>query len=215
MNVEKRNFDEDAAAWDEHPARIKLAQDIADAIQSKRVLRSYMDIMDFGCGTGLLTLQLQPLVHSIVGIDSSQGMLDVFNAKIEKLKLANIRSVLVQYERGYSLIEKYHAIVSSMTLHHVKDIRPLVQQFYDTLLPSGFLCIADLDLDDGRFHDDNTGVFHFGFDRKKLRNIFKEAGFDSIQDIRAAVVVKPTRNGEMKSFAVFLMTGQKKSHEPT
>jgi hypothetical protein len=75
------------------------------------------------------------------------------------------------------------------------------------------MCIADLDLDDGQFHDDNTGVFHFGFDRATLCKTFVDAGFDNVQDMTAAKVVKPAPNGEMRQFSVFLMTGQKRSHK--
>jgi len=43
--------------------------------------------------------------------------------------------------------------------------------------PGGFLSIADLDSDDGQFHEDKTGVFHSGFDRNVMRQYFSEAGF--------------------------------------
>jgi hypothetical protein len=68
-----------------------------------------------------------------------------------------------------------------------------------------------LDLDEGQFHDDNTGVFHFGFDRATLHKVFTDAGFDNVRDISAAEVVKPNINGEMRRFTVFLMIGQKRS----
>jgi len=44
-----------------------------------------------------------------------------------------------------------------MTLHHIKNISPLLKQFCSVLYPSGFLAIADLDLDNGQFHGDNKG----------------------------------------------------------
>ena len=78
-----------------------------------------------------------------------------------------------------------------------------------SLLPTGRLAIADLDLDDGKFHSNNDGVFHFGFDREKLRKSFTEAGFDNIQDISAAEIEKETLNNEIRQFTVFLMVGKK------
>jgi ubiquinone/menaquinone biosynthesis C-methylase UbiE len=210
MNIDKRDFDKEAASWDERPYRVKLAKNIADAISRQIAVTSDMDVLDFGCGTGLLTIQLQPLVRSITGVDSSQGMLDILNTKIIKLKLANVRAVLVDFDKGDTLAGNYHLIVSNMTLHHVKDIELLFDRFYYVMAPSGYLCIADLDLDDGRFHENNTGVFHFGFDRGTLRRTLAEAGFDNVQDMSAAEVMKPTVGGEMRQFTVFLMTGQKK-----
>lgn len=209
MNNDKRDFDKEAASWDEHPVRVKLAKDVANAISRQIVLTSEMNALDFGCGTGLLTIQLQPLVHSIIGVDSSQGMLDIFNAKVAKLKLPNVGAQLVDLDKGDTLSGNYHLIVSTMTLHHIKDIKSLFDQFYTIMAPAGYLGIADLDLDDGQFHENNTGVFHFGFDRATLRQTFTKAGFDNVQDMSAAVVVKPTPHGEMRQFSVFLMTGQK------
>ena len=88
-----------------------------------------MDVMDFGCGTGLLTMRLQPLVHSITGVDSSNGMLEVFKSKIAKLKLNNVRAVLVNLDNNDTLAGNYDLVVSNMTLHHIKEIEPLFDQF--------------------------------------------------------------------------------------
>lgn len=211
MNTEKRNFDKEAASWDDNPARFKLADDIAHAISEQIALTPEMDIMDFGCGTGLLALRLQPLVRSVTGVDSSQGMLDIFNAKIAKRKLNKVKTVPVDLDKGDVLAGNYDLILCNMTLHHIKDIEPLFAQFYKVTAPGGYLCIADLDLDGGQFHEDNTGVFHFGFDRAILHKVFVEAEFGDVQDMDAAEVVKPSISGEMRRFSVFLMTGRKRS----
>jgi hypothetical protein len=42
---EKRDFDKEAASWDEQPGRIKLADDIARAISEQIALTPEMDIM--------------------------------------------------------------------------------------------------------------------------------------------------------------------------
>jgi ubiquinone/menaquinone biosynthesis C-methylase UbiE len=211
MNIEKRDFDKEAATWDEVPARVKLANDIAAAISNEMLLTSDMDVLDFGCGTGLLTLKLQTLVHSITGVDSSRGMLDVLKAKIDRQNLANVKTRYLDTEKGNILKGTYHLIVSGMTFHHVKEISPLFDQFYRILRPSGHLCIADLDLDNGKFHDSNDGIFHFGFDRASLRRDFMKAGFYDIRDRTAAEVMKPDSEGGIQPLTVFLMTGRKKT----
>ena len=128
MNTEKRDFDKEAATWDEAPARVKLANDIVAAISDEIVLTSNMDVLDFGCGTGLLTLRLQPVVRSITGVDSSQGMINVLNAKIDKQNLPNVRTQYIDNEEGDIPEGNYDLIVSGMTLHHVKEIRPLLDR---------------------------------------------------------------------------------------
>jgi len=209
MNIEKRDFDKEASTWDEVPARVKLANDIVAAISDEIVLTSNMDVLDFGCGTGLLTLRLQPVVHSITGVDSSQGMINVLKAKIDKQNLPNVRTQYLDNEEGDIPEGNYNLIVSGMTLHHVKEIRPLIDRFYGNIAPSGYLCIADLDLDGGKFHDNNDGIFHFGFDREELRRYFMDAGFGDIRDRTAAEVMKPVSDGGVRRFTVFLMTGRK------
>jgi ubiquinone/menaquinone biosynthesis C-methylase UbiE len=206
MGTEKRNFDKDAASWDENPARVKLAQDIAGAITKCRILRPEMDAMDFGCGTGLVTLLLRPRVRSIVGVDSSQGMLDVLQAKVARQNLTRVETQLVDLDKGDRLEGRYDLVVSTMTLHHVRDIAALFRQFRRVLAPAGSLALADLDSEGGLFHSDNTGVFHFGFDRVALRRILTDAGFEKVEDTTAAEVVKPTANGEERRFPIFLIT---------
>ena len=211
MSTEKRNFDKEAAAWDEHPARVQLASDVAAAISRQVTLRPDMDVLDFGCGTGLVTLRLAPLVKSITGVDSSRGMLNVLVAKIAKQNLTNVRTLLLDLEAGDTLSDEYDLIVSNMTLHHIREVGPLLDRFYKAISPGGHLCLCDLDLDDGLFHDDNQGVFHQGFDRAVLRRAFLDAGFEDVRDTTAAEVTKPTRLGGLRRFTIFLMTGLKKS----
>lgn len=207
--MEKRDFDSAAASWDEHPGRVKVAADVAQAILREIPLTSDMAVLDFGCGTGLVAIALQPFVRSVTGVDSSAGMLGVFEAKIARLGLDNVRTQFCDLARGDTLSGRYDLVLSAMTLHHVKEIQPLLEQFGRVTAPGGRLCIADLDPDDGEFHDDNTGVCHFGFDRAALREAFEEAGFEAVETTNAAEVVKPGRDGAARRFTVFLMIGTK------
>jgi SAM-dependent methyltransferase len=211
MSTEKRDFDREAAVWDENPARVKLADDVAAAISRLAPLSAGTTALDFGCGTGLVTLRLAPRVRSIIGVDSSQGMLDVLVAKVARGKLANVKTLRLDLDKGDALPGSYDLIVSSMTPHHIEHIDSLLRQFHEALSPSGRLCLADLDSEGGRFHSDNQGVFHFGFDRPVLRKAFVDAGFENIQDTTAAEIVKPDRDGKVRPFSVFLMMGVKGS----
>lgn len=209
MKSEKRDFDKEAANWDKQPLRVKLANDVANALLEEIAFTQPMDVLDFGCGTGLLTLRLQPLVRSIIGVDSSRGMLDVFGSKIKALSIQNIRTQHLDLENGDVLEGCFHLVISSMTFHHVKEIGPLLHRLHHVTAPGGFICIADLDPDEGKFHENNEGVFHFGFDRTVLRNELTEAGFTDVRTRTAATIMKPSLDGTMREFAVFLMTGKK------
>ncbi len=81
--------------------------------------------MDFGCGTGLLTLNIQPHVRSVTGVDNSPGMIDVLERKIGDSGLDNVRVLCVDIEKGERLAGSYDLVTSAMTLHHIRDIGPL------------------------------------------------------------------------------------------
>jgi ubiquinone/menaquinone biosynthesis C-methylase UbiE len=211
VGSEKWSFDNEAASWDKNPGRVKLAKDIAEAILEENILTADIDVLEFGCGTGLLTVLLSPHVRSVTGVDSSQGMLNVLRGKIESKGLTNIRALYLDTEKGDTLEGTYDLLVCSMTLHHVKETKPLLDLFYTIAAPQGYLCITDLDPDEGQFHGDNDTVFHHGFDRATLRQALMEAGFDGIRVRTAAEVVRPIPDGGTRSFSVFLMIGQKKS----
>ncbi len=204
---QKRDFDKEAAAWDEDPGRVKLANDVADAIVGAVKPSRVMDALDFGCGTGLVTLRLQPLVRTILGVDSSRGMLAVLEEKARAQGLSNVRAQFVDFENGEELGGRFHLVVSSMALHHVPDTAGLLKQLHTCMRPGGMLAVADLDREDGSFHSDNTGVVHFGFDRGHLKGLLDETGFHDVRDVTAATVVKEIAEKGTREFPVFLIMG--------
>jgi 2-polyprenyl-3-methyl-5-hydroxy-6-metoxy-1,4-benzoquinol methylase len=206
---EKKDFDKDAARWDANPGIVKLAHDVADAMIREVMPAKDQDALDFGCGTGLVTLKFQPLVRNITGVDSSRGMLDILASKVRGQGLANVRTQLVDLEQGGKVEGRYHLIVSSMTLHHVPDPAALIAQLAGALLPGGTLAVADLDAEDGSFHSDNAGVRHLGFDRPRIKALFEQAGLSGVRAVTAAVVAKEIEGKGRREFPVFLMMGKK------
>jgi 2-polyprenyl-3-methyl-5-hydroxy-6-metoxy-1,4-benzoquinol methylase len=209
MTGQKRDFDSAAYTWDENPARVKLAQDVARAIRDTVELTPDMDVLDFGCGTGLLTLALQPYVRNITGVDSSPGMLEVIQKKISASGLTNVRTALFDPDNAGSLTGMYDLVVSSMTFHHIPEIPDLLTLLNSHIRPGGHLAVADLDRDGGRFHDSNEGVHHFGFDRAILKKTMETAGFSKIRNRTAAIIHKSSPVCQDRSFTVFLMTAGK------
>lgn len=209
MTTSKRNFDLASSTWDEKPQRIQLALSVFDAMSKNIRFTKDMDLLDFGCGTGLLSLNLLPLVKSVTGADSSQGMLDILNSKISAQKLEGIKTVFIDLENGDTIPGMYDVITCSMAMHHIKDTAAFLEKFQRVLKPGGYLAIADLDSEDGMFHDNNEGVFHNGFSRLDMKNIFLKAGFSSVSDFTAAEVSKTHSDDNTKSYSVFLITGKK------
>lgn len=205
----RKDFDKEAAQWDTNPFRTKLASQVAAAIIREIQPSLEMKVLDFGCGTGLLTLKLQPLVKSITGADSSHGMLGVLKDKIKTQGLTNVHTEFVDFEKGEHIEGDYNLIVSSMVAHHVPDTLALFKEWHRLLLPGGQVSFADLDTEDGAFHGDNTGVFHRGFDRQRLRLLLQEAGFHTIRDTTATIMSKEIEGQSVREFSIFMIAANK------
>lgn len=205
----RKDFDKEAAQWDANPGRVKLANDVVDAIIKEAAPAKDMDVIELGCGTGLISLGLQRRVGTITCVDSSRGMLDVLDEKIRDKGITNMKTQLADFDRGDRIEGKFHMVVSSMTMHHVKDIPSMFKQWYDLLLPGGFVCAADLDIEDGSFHADNTGVFHYGFDRKALKDLLQKVGFREFRNVTATTMSRDAGLGRKRGFTVFLIMAVK------
>jgi SAM-dependent methyltransferase len=102
--------------------------------------------------------------------------------------------------------ERFDAVVSAMALHHVEDTAAAAARFAEHLRPGGLLALADLDSEDGSFHESGTeGVFHRGFDRTSLQSILERAGFESVQFVTALEVKKEDKG----PYAVFFVTARR------
>lgn len=202
--TEKRDFDAAAAGWDEEPRRVRLSSEIAAAIRSAVTISPEWRAMDFGCGTGLVTVQLAGDLGSIVGVDSSAGMLAQLEQKIERLGLTNVQTATAERVLSAPSPGQFHLITSAMTLHHVEQLQPLLTTFHSLLLPGGGVALADLETEDGTFHEDPTGVFHHGFSSQQLTDLLTAAGFRSIVIRRVTEIAKGER-----SFPVLLATASK------
>ena len=197
-------FDEVASTWDEDPGRVALAQAVADAISREVGLAASMDVLDFGCGTGLLTLALQPHVRTVTGADTSAGMLGVLEQKVRAFGLDSVRSCRLDNAGALAAAGPFDLVTSSMALHHVQDVDGLFAQLRTVLREGGHVALADLDTEDGSFHSpDVTDAYHRGFDRATLRARLEAAGFDEVRDTTAFI---HRRHG--REYPVFLISAR-------
>lgn len=195
------SFDHKAKEWDKLPLRVQNALKIAKAIKKRVHLNKEMEVIDFGVGTGLLGFEIAREVKKVYGIDTSKKMLEELEAK-NRHDLA-IEPIFADITKEPFPL-KVDGIVSSMTLHHIEDLESFFETIKKNLKPGGFIAIADLESEDGSFHSDNTGVHHFGFDEKKLKEIVQNAGFKDIAFETIHTISKPH-----KDFPVFLLTAFK------
>lgn len=210
-NAAENHFDQSAVNWDVAPQRAELANAVGKAIMQHVRPTREMDMLDYGCGTGLVGVFLLPHVRSVVGADNSPAMLQVLDDKIQVGGLRHIRTKKLDLERDPVHDSRYHLIVSSMVTHHVADVGSLLTAFRRMLHPGGFLAIADLDTEPGLFHSSEAveSVHHHGFDRGRLKERLLCTGFADAKDTTAHVIRKPGANGEIREFPVFLIVGQR------
>ena len=83
---ETNRFDQEAESWDEIPGRFEMAVAIARKIKDEIPLDQNMTAMEFGCGTGLITMQLIDQLKSITAADTAAKMLEVLEKKGVDLK---------------------------------------------------------------------------------------------------------------------------------
>jgi 2-polyprenyl-3-methyl-5-hydroxy-6-metoxy-1,4-benzoquinol methylase len=199
-------FDERARKWDT-PGRIKLAASVATAIRSSVKLDTTMTLLDFGAGTGLLSLDLRRDVKSIIAVDESSEMLSLLREKAAGDP--EVKIIPGDYRQGALEGVAAHVVVSSMVLHHVADYAGLLKVLAPLILHGGIIAMADLEPEDGTFHEDNSGVYHFGFSREEMMTALTEAGFREITYKRAMSIPREQKDGSVKAYGVFLTTAKK------
>ncbi|MEA3513443.1 MAG: class I SAM-dependent methyltransferase [Campylobacterota bacterium] len=203
MKENKDHFKDKAKAYEQEGRRVDNVKNIANSILNKITYKKDMVVMDFGSGTGLLTEKIAPYVDKIIAVDMSQSMNEVLESKKE-----NFPCKLEIIEKDLSkdtLDMKFHSIISSMTIHHVEDIFELFKSFHDMLEVGGTIALADLETEDGTFHSEDTGVFHFGFDKDIFLETASKAGFKNLNIETVSVAKKPYGD-----FPIFLLTATKK-----
>lgn len=195
-------FEHKAEVYDNDNNRVSNVENIANAIMARVGLTPNTHLMDFGSGTGLLLERIAPLVRKITAVDVSKSMNEQLAKKRTSLS-CELNILEVDLENSV-INEKFDGIISSMTMHHVKDIQAMFATFYSLLNEGGTIAISDLDKEDGSFHTEDTGVYHFGFAQEAIAKAATQAGFREVETVNASVVKKP--HGE---FSVFLLTAKK------
>ena len=194
-------FAHKAGNYESDKNRVDNVANIANTLLQTVTLDPAMHIMDFGSGTGLLLEKVAPYVGKITAVDISESMNQQLDNKRSSLPCELDILALDLDQDG--LAETFDGIISSMTLHHIKDVDAMFRKLLTNLNSGGFIAIADLDTEDGSFHTEDTGVHHFGFDRKDLESRVRDAGFVDVETHNASIVVKPHGH-----YDVFLLTAK-------
>lgn len=201
-NVER--FNTIAAEWDSDPGRVLMAREVAQAMHVALSPTGQEQALEFGAGTGLVTLLMAPGLAHVTALDSSAGMLDVLRQKCERQQLTQVETIEGLVPDQLPDVH-YDLIYSSMTMHHVDDVPALLRTLADHVKPGGRVALADLDAEDGSFHGEAKGVVHHGFARETLGNWLRDAGFSDVQFSTAFTVSREGESGVTQDYPIFLV----------
>jgi len=200
-------FDEKAKDWDMNPDHVERSRAIADLLHKAIHMDKGMTAMEYGAGTGLLSLMLKDHLGKITLMDNSEGMINVIKQKIILKGIVNLYPVYFDLGKG-TYEDEFDIIFTQMVLHHVDDINGILHKFSMMLKPGGVIAIADLYPEDGSFHDE-TFTGHKGFDPLWLSNDLSSLGFRNINHMTCFIIKKDLGNGKIREYPVFLITACK------
>ncbi|KAG6915304.1 hypothetical protein DXG01_012227 [Tephrocybe rancida] len=196
----KAHFDNIAHEYDDQPNALERARRTAARMrQSFDFNEDSTTVLEYACGTGLVSRELAPYSKRIVGIDISQGMVDQFNLRVSNQgispeEMQAFRAEL-KGEVGELGDEKFDVIVCASAYHHFPDIDGVTRILTHFLKPSGTLLVVDLAKNSGEHTHEHDHAhaphslipkdFHHlvphrgGLDESDMRKAFEGAGLGS------------------------------------
>lgn len=204
-------FDQRARTWDQNPNRIKMARAVVMSIQRVVTIKPAMTMIDFGCGSGLMTLQLADQVQAVTAMDTSRGMLEVLQSNLNTEHMDNVTTVYLDPPGATPAVRPVDLIVSTMVFHHIEDIASTLARLHSWLNPGGYLAISDLEPEDGHFHGPEAGKVHHGLDPRALKTSMEKLGMTVLLSERVHEIERTSPEGQSKTYPVFLLVAQKQA----
>jgi 2-polyprenyl-3-methyl-5-hydroxy-6-metoxy-1,4-benzoquinol methylase len=166
-------WDEYAPGWDDDPSARAYAAAAYTSLVSALVERGRelagARVLDFGCGTGLLTERLVDQVQSIVAVDTSTAMLDVLRAKAAAHGWTGVKPL---GDREFA-VGPYDLIVCSSVCSFLDDYAAVAADLAARLAPGGVFVQWDWELDDS---DEDP----HGMTREQITHALTAAGLEAV-----------------------------------
>lgn len=166
------SWDEYAEGWDGNESAMLYSEKAFESL-AKVVQPDGLRVLDFGCGTGLLTEKLSTFADQIIALDTSPKMVDALDRK----KLPNVTTVTEPLS-GSSVREnallhcKFDLITASSVCSFLPDYESTLLLLKSLLAPGGLFVQWDWLSSDGNPD--------FGFSKKRVDDALKKAGFSSV-----------------------------------
>lgn len=197
-------FDSKADEWDVPRSHILRTEKIYNSISAELRSVRFNSVLDFGCGTGLFGFHFTDRAEIVTFADTSVGMLEQVRKKASMLNSDKIK-ILDLTE--HTVTEIYDTIVSLLALHHVEDVEETVCNLASHVAKGGYICLSDLDLEDGSFHYPHIAP-HNGIDRDVIMETLCKSGMHIVCN-KTVYVEQKIIDDIVKTYPIFLIIGQR------
>ena len=205
-----KRFNAEALAWDSNPNVQSATNSALQAILDRfpqltkhdhTKEQDGLEVLEMGCGTGLLSMAISSYVQSIVAADAASGMIDALQTKLaspEAPKNIYPLNILLEdpedtrlppaIKGGSTAIprRKFNLILSHLVLHHIPDLKELLKTMLGCLKYGASICLTDFeDFGEGarKFHPESKmdGVERHDINRTLFKNLMEEVGFIDVK----------------------------------
>ncbi|EPX55670.1 transcriptional regulator, ArsR family [Cystobacter fuscus DSM 2262] len=159
-----------------------------------------LDVVDFGCGTGVLTVELARWARHVTAIDHNPVALDKARAEAGRLGLRNITFLEADLKALPLESGAQDLVVLSQSLHHVNSSERVLAEGARLLRPGGRMVVLELMPHDEQWVRSRLGHQHLGFEPAALQNAMRAAGLET-----PTLVAAP--RDAASPFKAFLLTG--------
>lgn len=141
MSRSERFWDKAARNYDQLEKKDEQTYNLI--IQKTKTYLNVSDIvMDYGCGTGSIAIELAEHVKAIHAVDTSSSMIEMVDKKAKERNIANITCAHTaimdaKYETG-----SFDAILAFHVLHLLEDEHTALRRINELLKPGGLLISA-------------------------------------------------------------------------
>jgi SAM-dependent methyltransferase len=182
-----------------------------------------LQVLEIGCGTGLLSLLVAPYVRSLTAVDTSKGMVSALEAKLAAQSISNVKPVCVMLENPddpkiqdhpSAAPKRFDLVISHLVLHHIPTLSDILATMYGTLKPGGRVALTDFENfgpEARKFHPETKmeGVERHGITRDEMSSLMKDAGFKDVQIQEAFKMDKDVEGGGEMTFPFLICLGSK------
>lgn len=173
--MEKNVFEQIAKKYDTEK-QIELSKIIVKEVRLELQDSKSKSLIDYGCGTGLIGLELADQVNTVLLVDSSKEMLAMVKAKVANKGITNANVLLSDFTKHASELNA-DIVLISLVLLHIPETKKILQELYGILNVGGKLIIVDFDKNNKVSHP----KIHNGFTHEDLKEALIKAGFKSIE----------------------------------